>query len=167
MHFPIALLTVYAVLECVWSVKFRTSESFFWSKFTLLTTGFLGACAALMTGDGAEQVVGHSALVETHSTFAGISTIIFAILLAMYLIRAYQKYPMARVTVLMEKHPFLMTIYTWKIRIASYFLDTPIVYLLAILGLIAITITGSLGGAIVYGPDADPIVQFIYHLFLN
>ena len=36
--------------------------------------------------------------------------------------------------------------------------------LLALLGLIAITITGGLGGAIVYGKDVDPIVSFIYKL---
>lgn len=35
----------------------------------------------------------------------------------------------------------------------------------AALGLVAITITGGLGASIVYGPDVDPVVHFIYSLF--
>ena len=37
--------------------------------------------------------------------------------------------------------------------------------LIALVGIVVITITGALGGAIVYGPEVDPIVSVIYHLF--
>ena len=167
VHFPIALLTVYALLECVWSAKLRASDSLFWSKFTLLTTGFLGACAALLTGDGAEHAVGHSVLVEMHSTFGAVTTWVFAVILAVYLVRLYQRYPNTRLQTWIMKHSFVMKIYTIKCTVAEFIFKTPLIYILALIGLICVTITGALGGAIVYGPDADPIVHFIYHLFLN
>jgi len=37
--------------------------------------------------------------------------------------------------------------------------------LLALLGLVLIIITGGLGAAIVYGPNVDPFVNFIYSIF--
>jgi len=39
-----------------------------------------------------------------------------------------------------------------------------IVALAALARLIAISITGTLGGAIVYGPDVDLVVSLVYHL---
>lgn len=37
--------------------------------------------------------------------------------------------------------------------------------MLALLGIIAVTITGALGGAISHGANTDPVVQMIYNLF--
>ena len=36
-----------------------------------------------------------------------------------------------------------------------------------IAGLAAITITGALGGAMVYSPAADPVVTFVYHAVIG
>ena len=49
-------------------------------------------------------------------------------------------------------------------KIESLVLESFIVALAALAGLIAISITGALGGAIVYGPDVDPVVSLVYHL---
>jgi len=35
----------------------------------------------------------------------------------------------------------------------------------ALIGAVCLTITGALGGAMVYGPTSDPFVSFIYTLF--
>ncbi|MFA4887422.1 MAG: hypothetical protein WC595_04365, partial [Candidatus Nanoarchaeia archaeon] len=42
--------------------------------------------------------------------------------------------------------------------------------ILSLIGLMLITITGALGGSIVYGTDTDPVVKLIYkilRLFIN
>ena len=40
------------------------------------------------------------------------------------------------------------------------------IVLLSLCGFVLLSITGALGAAITHGPDIDPIVQFIYNLFL-
>jgi hypothetical protein len=50
-------------------------------------------------------------------------------------------------------------------KIQSIVLNVYIAPLLALLGIIAVTITGALGGAIAHGADTDPVVQMIYSLF--
>jgi hypothetical protein len=51
-----------------------------------------------------------------------------------------------------------------KIRVAHFIVETPFVILMAVLGLICITITGGLGGTMVYGTQADPFFGIIYKL---
>lgn len=46
-------------------------------------------------------------------------------------------------------------------------LSNPLAIVLALLGLGALMITGALGGAITYGPDADPIVSIVYKIFVK
>ena len=49
--------------------------------------------------------------------------------------------------------------------VLATFITLPFVSALAsALGLVAVTITGALGGALVYGPDVDPFVSLIYRL---
>jgi hypothetical protein len=43
----------------------------------------------------------------------------------------------------------------------------PVLVGLSILGLAAITVTGALGASIVYGPNIDPFVHYIYRLFVG
>jgi hypothetical protein len=33
--------------------------------------------------------------------------------------------------------------------------------------MILVTIVGALGGALVYGPEVDPVVSVVYHLFFT
>ena len=51
VHFPIALLTVYALMELVWSKRLRKNESWLYVKAAFLIIGLLGAYAALSTGE--------------------------------------------------------------------------------------------------------------------
>ena len=69
VHFPIALFTVYAVIELVWNKSFRANILTLWIKVTLLATGIVGAQVSLMTGETAEHLLGESTLIEKHSTF--------------------------------------------------------------------------------------------------
>jgi len=60
-----------------------------------------------------------------------------------------------------------MVIGKYFLGLKHFLIETPIVYVLAIAGIIAITFTGALGAAIVYGSDVDPIVKIIYGLFFQ
>lgn len=158
VHFPIALLIVYAVLECIRPKYVMSRRSWHDIKAAFVILGTLSAFAALSTGEMAEELVDRTKhqLVELHSFFATVSTWIFAILAAAYLIALLQEHvqPLARQS-------------WWKIIAAiGAFVERPyIAIVLALLGIVSLTVTGALGGAIVYGPDADPIVSFIYNLF--
>ncbi len=158
VHFPIALLIVYAVLECIRPRYVMQRRSWHDIKAAFVIIGTLSAFAALSTGEMAEELVDRSKhqLVEIHSLFASISTWIFAVLAVAYLI-----------SLLTEHLPVLGAQSWWKtFSVAGRFVERwYIAMTLALLGIICLTITGALGGALVYGPDVDPVVSFIYHLF--
>ncbi len=44
---------------------------------------------------------------------------------------------------------------------------SPLVIVLAIAGLVLMTVVGALGASLVYGPEIDPAVSFIYHLLIQ
>ena len=50
-------------------------------------------------------------------------------------------------------------------RFVNAVLQSPFLILMALAGLAAITITGALGGAVVYGPNIDPVVSAVYRFF--
>ncbi|MHB1316513.1 MAG: DUF2231 domain-containing protein [Minisyncoccota bacterium] len=160
VHFPIALLTVYALAEIIWYKKI-TLQTWWWNfKAALLTLGVIGGFVALQTGDIAESIKGRSSLIEIHSTFAAISVWIFSALLFSYIIKFISLYKSEYVQYGFKNKAFYFVEYVGKFI-------TKISILLAFIGLITLTITGALGGAIVYGPDVDPVVNFIYSIVVG
>lgn len=157
------MLVIYALAEVL---RFRALIRQPWyepTKIVLLVIGVISSFAALSTGEAAEHLVPRSQLVEVHSGFAAASTWIFAVLLAAYLIRLLAaSLSVERLRALVEK---LGPLWRMLVALAHFILRPYVVSTLALLGLAAVTVTGALGGAIVYGPDVDPIVSFIYHLF--
>lgn len=142
VHFPIGLLTFYAVLELI---RFkRIAEKPYWMniKAILAIFGFLTALAAYLTGP---EVEGGAAprILEMHETFASATLLIFGIIALNYLLR------WARHEGIHHRIPML---------------PNRVVITLAILGLVAITITGGLGGAMVYGTNFDPFMAPIFQL---
>ena len=158
VHFPIALLTIYAVIELIRVPAFQSKSPVFYIKFAFVSIGWIFSLIAAASGEGAEHIVGYSSLVETHSSFAGATEVVFGIIAVWYILSFLEKeaiqipYIETRIRPILS---FLMT-FTKKIKV--------IIPILAFAGLILVTITGALGGAIVYGPDVDPIVRFIYNL---
>lgn len=163
VHFPIALLTVYAIAELLRFKSLRSTAYFFYVKAVLIITGVLSALLALNTGETAEHLQDKSLrpLIEMHSAFATASTWIFVILALAYLVGIIER------SQYNEKlqNSFFAKIWNIKIRVANYILSSYISFIIALVGLVTITITGALGGAIVYGPAIDPIVNYVYHLF--
>jgi uncharacterized membrane protein len=157
VHFPIAFLTTYALAEMVkW--KTLTSKAY-WTivKGAMLTVGVLGAFVALVTGNLANHAVGNAsnaALITMHAGLAGLTTLYFLILFALYL---------AHLAKMQMSQPHSWIVLADKVYVAvvtSWF-----GILVGLLGLALITVVGALGGAIVYGPNIDPVVSFVYSLF--
>lgn len=168
VHFPIGLLVVYSVLELsayVWPTLRRQSWLFGVNAF-LLIIGVLSAFAALVTGGIAEELVEGSArayILKVHSPVAAVTTLLYLILAAAYTVRLFDREGWGNRIV--GSSAFLMRILNVKRYLAHLVLDTWVLPVLALLALVGMAITGALGAAIVYGPNADPFVTFIYHFF--
>lgn len=166
VHFPIGFLVVYALMELM--PKSISSRFVWWqgAKIFMLSLGIVTAIPTLVTGDMASDLVEgrvDPALLDVHEAFALSTVGIFFILFAAYVVkvaalRGWGDWVMVRKGIFLQM---------WHIkqRVAGWILNTPLRPLLALAGLIAITITGGLGAAMVYGPDIDPFVSAIYHLF--
>ncbi|MBI5913541.1 hypothetical protein HY839_03850 [Candidatus Azambacteria bacterium] len=160
VHFPIGLLVLYAVLEILPLTRWYPQAPWGAVKTVLLIFGAAGAVAASGTGEIAEKLLaneGAEELIEVHKKFATMATLIFGALAYAYFVRWIS-----------EHH----RIFEGRLRplsflrtIADIIMMRWAAVILALIGLMAITITGGLGAAIVYGPDADPLVTIIYSLF--
>ena len=165
VHFPIALLTLYALMECTpkrWVARLSWWEE---AKLFLLAVGVLMALPTGITGDMASHAVRGMVdpnLVHRHAYFALSTVLVFLILLGAYLRRILEKYGWEDFVAKFGK--IAVMLWHLKLRVAEFILMSPVRQLLALLGLVLLTITGALGASIVYGPNIDPIVSFIYHL---
>jgi len=73
VHFPIALLTCYALFEIVLARKASWKSFVEPSKLTLLFLGTLGSWGAFFTGDLIAEALAETPLVETHAFFASVT----------------------------------------------------------------------------------------------
>ena len=168
VHFPIGLLVTYSVLElgAYFLSALRRRLWLFPVKAFLLFVGVLGALMALLTGSmAAESVEGTSRffILDVHAPFAGATTVLYLVLAAAYLVRVFDMNGWGDHIV--GANTFLMRIWSFKKFFCNLVLNTWFLPVLAFLALVSITITGALGAALVYGPDADPFVFLVYHLF--
>ena len=105
-------------------------------------------------------------VVEAHSFWANITTWVYALLALAYLL------------VLADRLGWIGVVeQSWSnaarlssvLRRAAAWADTLTQSLggalVALVGLIALTITGALGGSLIYGPAVDPIVELVYRLY--
>lgn len=164
VHFPIAFLSVYALLEFVRIKRIQDLPYWFYIKAAMVIIGSASTIPTLLSG----QLIEHSfkdraKLVEIHSFWAELTTLLFGIIAICYLIEI-----LARNNLFGIKLSGLpASIWQVKQKIAKIILDSKLVLLLALLGLTAVVITGALGGIIVYGPSLDPFTQFIYKIFIG
>ncbi len=157
VHFPVALLTIYSLIKII---PFRKKfPNFAWHdvELVLLSLGIVGAFASNSTGEIAEHLVRppHQ-LVETHATFAAIATWMYGLLLAGEVINWIQNK--------FSNNPKFQKWGKTVSTIGQLLNNKVLVLLLALFGLIAIFITGLLGGVLVYGVTADPIAPFVLNL---
>ncbi len=158
VHFPIALLFIYSIIKILPFEKYFQNISWKQVEIFLLTIGTLGAFVASTTGEIAEELIStNRQLVESHSFFADISTFLFGALLLgeLLLILINSKY-FTKIDLPKTKD---LLIFIQKILTNKIFSK-----IIAFLGLIAISITGMLGGVIVYGTSADPLAVPLLNL---
>lgn len=163
VHFPIALLTVYAVLEIVRVSRIMKTSWWLPLKNGLLIIGSAASVLAYLSGsfleEQAESFGEVSAELEIHGTFAALTVACFGIL------------AVARVVFLLRATPFASRL-PEPVRVALLGLVRVIIspsvsIPLAIFGLLLLTATGALGGAMVYGSEGDPIARFLYGIFVK
>ena len=170
VHFPVALLSIYSLLEVgsYFSKRLRAQVWLAPVKIFLLLVGFLATLTALVTGSMAEDVLGvggpRAVIIAVHEPFALATTFIYFLLAGAYTVHIFDQEGWA--LRIIGKNRLLRRIWHTKKAFARGVLDTGLLPLLALFGFVGITITGALGAAIVYGPNIDPFVSSVYHLFV-
>ncbi len=158
VHFPIALLFIYSIIKVLPLEKWFANVSWKHIERALLVFGTLGAFAAMTTGEIAESLSKpNHQLVEMHSTFASASTWIYAILLVGEILAITLPLLQNFLLKIPAVNKFLLFIH--KLITDEVFSAT-----LAFLGLVAISITGLLGGVMVYGTSADPVAGIVLNI---
>ncbi len=163
VHFPIALLVMYALMEIIpraWIFRIKWWRN---AKIFLSITGLLATIPTLITGDMAADIIGETKLIETHALMAIITVSIFAIPAVFYLVEIFESLGWSSRFV--KRYPNFKSIVIFINHTGKLVLNPPIIYMIAFLAIISITITGGLGASIVYGPDFDPVISFIYRIF--
>jgi uncharacterized membrane protein len=157
VHFPVALLSLFAVLVVLPLEKWFATVSWLDIKRIVLFCGVIGAFLALQTGEIAEHLVKPNRdLVELHSTFATVTTWIFAVI-ALYEVLSLVEIRFG------ERVPRLIRVFY---SYAYIVFSKKIIYVsLVWIGLITLVITGLLGGTLVYGTSADPLSPYVLRLF--
>ncbi len=154
MHFPVAFLAIYSIIKILPVSKWFPRVSWKHIEIALLVIGFGGALIADSSGEVAEHLTRpNHALVEMHSLFAALSTWIFGIMLGAEIS------PFGRVRILdrLRLRPISKLLHFLE-RIV---LNRAMSIILALAGLIAISVTGLLGGVMVYGVTADPLAPLV------
>ena len=161
VHFPVALLSVYAVAELIRFKRVTGQPYWFYVKAIALLVGCAGALVARQTGEAIEESLEATGaqiprLMEVHSNWSLIATWIFVVLAAAYVLAWIRR----------DGGSWgqkLEAAGDWAGKLVSSWLSA----ILALAGLAAITATGALGAALVYGPGVDPAVNAIYRLLVG
>lgn len=165
VHLPIGILSLYTLCEFFRFGSFFRSDAWKKSKAIMVIFGVVGGIAAFTAGDALGETYRSSLLIERHETFALATLWTYGILAASYAIVFLTAYEP-----LMKKvgtQGLLATTVVWFKKIALGIQKPYVVLPLAALAFIWLTITGALGGAIVRGPEADPLAKIIYMLFVR
>lgn len=156
VHFPIALLVLYSVIKLLPVRRWAPAIAWRQIELVLLVCGVLGAFAASSTGELAEELVRpEERLVEAHAFFAALSTWMYGLLLAAPVLRWILDQFQNRIPEVVVRGAGSIVAILEKSWIAR---------VLVVVGLVAITLTGVLGGVMVYGTTADPIAPFVLRM---
>ena len=157
VHFPIAFLLLYSLLRILPFDRWFPKVSWRQIRLTVLLAGVLGAMASNATGEIAEHIARPDPrIVELHAFFASASTWLYGLPLIGEVLFVLNQYLAGK---------FISgVVYTFLGVIERILTNNTLVWILAILGVIAISLTGLLGGVMVYGVSADPLAPFVLKL---
>lgn len=155
VHFPIALLFLYSIIKILPLQKWLPRIAWRDIERVLLAIGVLGAFAGLATGENAEHLIRpNHQLVNMHATFASAATWIYGALLAGEIFAILN----AKNILFSQNLQFIPKLLHFFERVLCHPVFSVV---LAVVGLFAISITGLLGGAIIYGTSADPVAHIV------
>lgn len=170
VHFPIALLLSYSLLELIRFKRFHGREYWFFAKAILVILGTLGAFAAFVTGDGAEHAYGgplsHAnarIIINLHSTFAGLATAFYGVIAVFYIIGWLRR----EHRVVFHEINFLSKLWNLLVTIETSITEGALGVILAIIAALLLSLVGGLGGLIAYGPNNDPVTTWLYGLIIR
>ncbi len=164
VHFPIALLSIYSVMEILRIKALTGQEWWFYTKSAFLLLGSASTAPTVLAGKLAEGNFPDARyLVEVHSTWAQATSVIFVLLSFCYFVAILDKH------VIFGINPSKLFPAPWglAVKLEKFVLETFVVVPIVLAGLMAIVVTGALGGAIVYGKNLDPFTVFIYNLLVG
>jgi hypothetical protein len=149
-------LFLYSIIKIIPFYKWFPKIAWRDIERVLLVVGVIGAFVANSTGEIAEQIArpDHN-LVEMHALFASMSTWFYGLLLLGELVAFINPF------VLKWNLPKTSGLLTF---IQNILINKTISITLAILGFIAISVTGLLGGVMVFGTTADPIADVVLQI---
>ncbi|HEY4512510.1 MAG TPA: DUF2231 domain-containing protein [Candidatus Paceibacterota bacterium] len=159
VHFPVALLFIYSILEIARFKLIKNIAQIFYIKASFVIIGAVMSYAAFITGNIAKGLVpssGINNILLSHERFAKLTIFIFSVAAIGYLIRW-------TLEISFEKIP--QNFRNFLTSISNVILSPFVSVALALMGLITLSITGILGGTMVYGPTTDPFAGFLYPFF--
>lgn len=162
VHFPIALLFLYSILKVLPTKRLFPLVSWRQIERALLVFGVLGAFAALSSGETAEHLTRPDRqLVEAHAFFAAMATWLYGALLAGELLAIINPLIKNNLKIRQKKEPMVLgLLVSFEKLLGNQILSV----CLAIVALVAIALTGLLGGVMVYGVSADPVAPMVLKL---
>lgn len=160
VHFPVALLTLYVMMEVVMQFVFKKNTTAHIIKRLLLYTGTFFIFFSLASGEDAvfkTQFAEGPSTLSLHEEFAEMCRNIFVIISLVYL--AGEPY-------LLKAQKYISLKLLQKLATLSALLQKyRITLILALIGFIVLSAVGALGGAITRGVDHDPLAKIIVELF--
>ena len=155
VHFPISLLVVYSFLKLIPCRKIFPKLDFKTTEKVLLFLGFLTILLASSTGEEAAEMTNPDLnLVDKHNLFANITTFFYGFLFGIEFLPWVNNFLKPQKWFPIKVKEFLQ----WVEKVVE---NKFLIILLVILGIVSLTITGVLGGVMVYGTSADPIAPFV------
>lgn len=154
VHFPVALLFVYAVLKILPVQKWFPTIAWRQIQNTFLFFGVVSAFVATSTGELAQELSSpRRDLVEMHETFASMTVWFFSLILVGEILKALEGKIISNINISWLKNLLL--------NITKLLTNKSFAIVLALFGLVAVVVTGLLGGVMVYGLSADPLAPLV------
>ena len=157
VHFPIAFLFLYSLIKLIPLTKLIPSVSWRDIERILLVCGVVGLFFATSTGEMPDSVIKVDYSVkEAHEFAANLTGWMYGLLLAGEVIAFLNKGLIQKIRIVEIEKLFTF--------LEKVFFNKFISSTLVILGFLALFVTGLLGGAMVYGESADPLVPIVFKL---
>lgn len=158
IHFPIALLFFYSLIKIFPVKSWFPKISLITTERFLLLIGTIGIFFAKSSGEATKHLTNPERnLVQMHELFANALTVFYVVLVVIEFLPFLNNF-LKKKKIIPQK--ILLILKTVSSKIKNKYL----VFILSLLGIITLFITGLLGGVITYGPTADPLAPFVLKL---